>query len=314
MITPRAIWRGLASAFVLATCVAAAAGQAPVGKPAAVVNGEAIPMADLKAVIEQRPSPVPLTKEQQGGVEKMAMDMLIEDVLMRQFLRKNMPPASPVEMNQKVMELADALKKQNKTLQQFLREGGQTEEQLRVDIAAQLQWKAYLKERLPDAAVRKYYDDNKVFFDKVMVKASHILVRVKADAPQAEQQAAMAKIQTIRQEILANKIDFATAATKYSDCPSKSKGGDIGLFPYKFAVVEPFARTAFALKIGDVSDVVKTDFGLHLIKATDRTKGEPSNFETIKDFVRDVYAQDLDLYQNVLAEQRKTARIEVYAK
>jgi parvulin-like peptidyl-prolyl isomerase len=310
----RAMWRTLASGLVVAVCVARAAGQAPSAKPAAVVNGEAIPMTDLKAVIDQRPSPVPLTKEQETGVHKMALDMLIEDVLMRQFLRKNMPPANQAEMNQKIGELQEVLKKQNKTVQQFLKEGGQTEEQLRTDISAQLQWKAYLKSKLPDAAVKKYYDDNKVFFDKVMVKASHILVRVKADAPQAEQQSAMAKIQAIRQEIMSNKLDFAAAATKYSDCPSKSKGGDIGLFPYKFAVVEPFAKTAFAMNIGDVSDVIKTDFGLHLIKVTDRTKGESSNFEAIKEFVRDVYAQDLNLYQNVIEEQKKIARIEVYAK
>ena len=306
-------WRTLVSGIVLATCIGPALAQAPGNQAAAVVNGESIPMGELKNILEQRPSPVPLTAEQQQGMKKMALDMLIDDILMRQYLKKIMPPVTPAEVNEKIMELSDALKKQNKTLPQFLKDGGQTEAQLRIDIAAQLQWRNYLKKSLPDQSLKSYYDANKIFFDKVMVKASHILIRLRPDATPAEQQAAMAKMQTIRQEILTNKIDFAEAAKKYSECPSKAKGGDIGPFPYKFAVVEPFAQTAFAMKIGDVSEVVKTDFGLHLIKVTDRIAGEPSNFANIKEFVRDVYAQDLDLYQKILTDQRKSAKIEVYA-
>ena len=53
------------------------------------------------------------------------------------------------------------------------------------------------------------------------------------------------ELETIRQEIVAGKLDFGEAAKKYSDCPSKDKGGDIGPFPYKFVVVEPFARAAW---------------------------------------------------------------------
>src|SRR5439155_5908089 len=121
-----------------------------------------------------------------------------------------------------------------------------------------------------------YYDANKVFFDKVFVRASHILLKIAPNAAPAERQAATAKLQAIRQQILAGKLDFAKAAQQYSDCPSKTNGGDIGPFPYKFAVLEPFARAAFAMKVNDVSDVVATDFGLHLIKVTNRDNGTPS--------------------------------------
>ncbi len=118
-------------------------------------------------------------------------------------------------------------------------------------------------------------------------------------------------METIRQDVLANRLDFAEAAKRYSDCPSKDKGGDIGPFPYKFVVVEPFARAAFAMRKGEVSDIVVTDFGLHLIKVTDRTLGEPTTFESAKDSVREVMAQDMELFQHILADQRKAARIEV---
>jgi parvulin-like peptidyl-prolyl isomerase len=249
-------------------------------------------------------------------MEKAALDMIIEDVLMRQFLKKTVAAAKPADIDKELATLKDALGKQKpaKTIQEFLKEGGQTEEQLKGDIAARLMWKNYLEQKLPDATIKVYYDTNKLFFDKVMVKASHILVKVKVDATPAEKQAAQARIQAIRQEIVAGKIKFEDAAQKYSDCPSKTKGGDIGFFPYKFAVVEPFAKVAFSTPKDQISDIVATDFGMHIIKVTARTDGEPSDFQKIKDAVREIYAQDMDLYQSVLTEQRKAAKIEIFVK
>jgi peptidyl-prolyl cis-trans isomerase C len=303
-----------AAAAIWALCALQACAQAPVTqeKPAAHVNGEAIAMAEVRAVLEARPSPVPLTAAQQRELRQSALDMLVDDLLMRQFLRKNALPAQPAEVQKEIEDLKDALKKKTMTLEQFLREGKQTEEQFRQDITARIQWKHYLSARFPEAQAKSYYEANKVLFDKVFVRASHILVKVGPTASAADKQNARAKLETIRQEILAGKLDFGEAAKKYSDCPSKDKGGDIGTFPYKFVVVEPFARAAFAMHKGDVSDIVSTDFGLHLIKVTDRTQGETTTFESVKDSVRDVIAQDMELYQSILAEQRKGAKIEVH--
>jgi parvulin-like peptidyl-prolyl isomerase len=308
-------WQILAGGLVLVLSLGSVLGQAPASKAAAMVNGEAIPLADLQAVLNSRPpSPVVLKAEQKREMEKAALDMLVEDALMRQFLKKTVPAANPADINKELADLKTALEKQKKTLADFLKEGGQTEEQLKSDIAARLMWKTYLTQKLPDATLKPYYDANKVFFDKVMVKASHILVKVKTGATAAEKQAALAKIQAIRQEIAGGKIKFEDAAQKYSDCPSKTKGGDIGYFPYKFVVVPPFAQAAFGTPKDQISAVVSTDFGLHIIKVTDRTKAQPSDFQTIKEAVREVYAQELDLYQTVLSEQRKAAKIEILLK
>jgi peptidyl-prolyl cis-trans isomerase C len=298
---------------ILALCASQAAAQGPAAKekPAAHVNGEAIPMADVRAMLESRPSPVPLTAAQQRELRQSALDMLIDDLLMRQFLRKNAQPAQPAEIQKEIDELKDALKKKTMTLEQFLREGKQTDEQFRQDVTARIQWKHYLAARFPEAQAKSYYEANKVLFDKVFVQASHILVKVGPTATALEKQTAHAKLETIRQEILSGKLDFADAARKYSDCPSKDKGGDIGPFPYKFVVVEPFAKAAFAMKKGDMSDIVVTDFGLHLIKVTDRTQSENTTYESVKDSVREVIAQEMELYQNILAGERKGAKIDV---
>jgi len=316
MLARQAIGKKLAGVAILGLCAiqAYAQGTAPQEKPAALVNGEAIAMAEVKAMLEARPSPVPLTAAQQRELRQAAVDMLIDDLLMRQFLRKNALPAQPAEIQKEIDELKIALNKKTMTLEQFLREGKQTEEQFRQDVAARVLWKHYIAGRFPEAEAKTYYEANKVLFDKVFVRASHILVKVGPTAPPMEKQNARNKLETIRQEVLAGKLDFGEAAKKYSDCPSKEKGGDIGPFPYKFVVVEPFAKAAFAMKKGDVSDIVVTDFGLHLIKVTDRTQTETTTFESVKDSVREVIAQDMDLYQQILAEQRKGAKIEVHVQ
>jgi parvulin-like peptidyl-prolyl isomerase len=302
------ILAGLAGMMILA---GGARAQVPAQKPAAVVNGEPIPQSELSAVLKttQPESTTPLTEAQKKELQGNALNLLVEDMLMRQFLRKNAPAANPQEVEKEVQELVAALAKDKQSLQDFLKASGQSEVQLRGDIAARLQWKGYITPRLTDDAVKKYYTDNKIFFDKVLVRASHILLKVPANASPNDKKLIYDRMVAIRQEILAGKIQFQDAAKKYSECPSKENGGDIGLFPYKFAVLEPFARAAFSMKIGDMSDVVATDFGYHVIKVTDRTNGQASDFQQIKVEVKEIYAQEI--YQYIVSEQRRNAKIEM---
>ncbi len=309
----------LATAAILIVCAGQTHAQAPpplpqnakADLPAATVNGEAVSMAEVKAILEQRPSPVPLTAAQQRELRLAAVEMLIDDVLMRQFLRKEAPPATAAEIDKEMGDLKDALKKQSKSLEQFLRESKQSPEQLQKDVVARLQWKHYLLVRFPEPDVKSYYEVNKMYFDKIFVRASHILIKLPQNATPLERQAAKDKLEALRSELVADKRDFAEAAKKISDCPSKDKGGDLGSFPYKFVVVEPFAKTAFAMQVGEISNVVATEFGLHLIKVTERTAGESSHFELQKGMVREVMAQDQELYNRILVEERKTAKIDI---
>jgi parvulin-like peptidyl-prolyl isomerase len=306
-------WQGLASMAVLALLAGRLPAQAPPApnKPAAVVNGETIPFADVKAILDTMPPPVvPPTADQKREMQQNVLDMLVDDLIMRQFLRKNVPPTSAADIDKEVGELKTVLAKKNMTLADFLKENNQTEAQLRADVAARLQWKAFMAARVTDAMVKAYYDANKVFFDKVTVRASHILVKIGPNTSEADKQAARNKLLAIRQEIVAGKTDFAEAAKKYSECPSKDNkesAGDIGYFAYKFMVLEPFAKAAFSMKVGDLSDVVQTDYGMHLIKVTDRKDGESSNYAAIKEQVREIYGQEI--YQQVVAAQRKAAQI-----
>lgn len=335
MLTRQAIWSMLASAATLAASASAHAQPAPFPKTpitpaigtgasaqiipvnftnesvAATVNGEKILILEVKKILDQRPVAVALTEDQKKQLRQAAVEVLVEDALMRQYLGKNTQPVTQPDFNKEVAELQDALKKQMKTMDMFLKESGQTQEQLSKDIVARLQWKALLGRFLPDDKAKVYYDTNRLFFDKVFVRASHILIKLPANPTKEQRDKAMQTMLVWRQEIMTGKAKFEDVAKKISECPSKEKGGDIGQFPYKFVVVPEFAKTAFAMKNGEVSDVVPTAFGLHLIMVTDRTKGEPSEFLALKDTVREVWAQDEDLYQRILADQKKNGSIKI---
>ncbi|HEX3315565.1 MAG TPA: peptidylprolyl isomerase [Gemmataceae bacterium] len=278
---------------------------------AARVNGEPIKLIDVQAVLDQRPVPVRLSPDQERAHRRAALDMLIDDALMRQYLNRSVQTPPNHEIDRVVMEFAEALRKQNKTLDQYLRQEKQTDAQLRADVVTELQWKAFLAARYSENEARAYFEANRPYFEKVQVQASHILMRVSPTASPSEREKARMNMTNLRNLILNRQISFEEAARKYSDCPSKERGGDLGRFAYKFVVVDSFARAAFATPVGDISEVVATEFGLHLIKVTGRTPADPADFDSMKDLVRRTMAQEQGLYAGILQEQKRSAKVEV---
>ncbi len=300
---------GMLGMLVAAASAAAQQSAAP-STPAAIVNGEVISIADVDAVLRLVPAPpTPPTEEQRRQMRRDAVEMLIDDTLVRQFLARNARAVAAGEVDTRLAELKTALKAQKRTLPDFLAETAQTEAHLRLDIQKKIQWDEFVKGQTNEPNLRRYYDEFRDFYDQVNVRASHILIRVSPGAGPADGEAARARLQALRQQIAAGQLDFADAARKYSQCTSAPQGGDIGYFSRKWAVDERIARAAFAMKPGEVSDVIQTDYGFHLIKVTDRKPGQPSTFEKVRDTVRENYA--MDLWQTVVTEQRRTARIDI---
>jgi parvulin-like peptidyl-prolyl isomerase len=311
---------GLTGAAVLAGSAGIVCAQAPAGvppkaaaasaKPPAVVNGEIISQADLDAAVKQAgQSPVTLTEDQRRSQQMQIMGILIDETLMRQFLTKNAAAVTPAEIDARIALISAELKKENKTLKDLFKEGDQTEAAFRADVGRTLQWEAYSKTKVSDADVERYYKENKDFFDKVMVRASHIVLRLPPNATEADRAKAQQQLTELRAQLVANKIDFAEAATKYSQCPTAPNGGDVGLIPRKMAVDENFARAAFSTPVNGISDIVQTSFGLHLIKVTERRPGEPSDFSKIKEDVRYFCVDEMRM--KLLNDLRASSKIEV---
>jgi parvulin-like peptidyl-prolyl isomerase len=283
----------------------------PSHKPAALVNGEPIMMEEIDAVLKHEPATTnPPTEIQLRQMQLEALGLVIDDRLVQQFLRKHGPAIPPAEVHKKIAELESSLKIQGRTMADFLKENGLTMVQLQADTLKMLQWAAFVKQQLNEAELRRYYEENKDYFDQIKVRASHIVFRVPASATPAEVQATRERLEKSHRDILAGKIDFAEAARKYSQCPSSQDGGNIGYFFRKYTVQEPIAKAAFAMKVGEISDVVQSDYGLHLLKVTDRkANGPPSDYEKIREEVREACA--MEMMNNLVAQQRKVAKIEI---
>ena len=132
----------------------------------------------------------------------------------------------------------------------------------------------------------KYYSENTKQFEKPEeVKASHILIKPDKSDPNADPNQVMADAKAKADALLVQiqgGANFAELAKANSECPSATNGGDLGSFG-KGRMVPAFEEAAFGLKVGQVSDVVETQFGYHIITVTDRTDGSVVTFEEAKD-------------------------------
>lgn len=137
--------------------------------------------------------------------------------------------------------------------------------------------------KVTDEQMHLYYDKNKAEYSKEEINAQHILLRVAGTAKPEEKEAKRKQLEDIRQKV-AGGADFAELAKAHSDDPgSKEKGGDLGWFG-KGMMVEAFEKAALALKKNELSPVVETPYGFHLIKLIDQRSGRP--YETVKDEIK----------------------------
>jgi peptidyl-prolyl cis-trans isomerase C len=300
--------------LVAVTAVAAPAwaDPPPAGNPgiAATVNGEPIPLDRVDAFIKDKLAVTPVTAAQARQLRTEVVNDLIDDLLLKQFLAKNAPKVEPAEIDRHLAAFTASLTRRGKTFAAFLKETNQTEVTVRESWATLLQLNGYVKQHVPDEQLKAYHAANKDYFDRVEVRVSHVVVRVGPTTPPTEKALAKEKLQRLRAEIAAGKLDFAAAAKKHSQCPSAPQGGDLGYILRKDTLVdEAVGKAAFALKPGAVSEVVETTFGLHLITVTDRKPGTPVAFETCVEEVRDAFAEDFRT--ELVGKLRKQAQVQV---
>jgi parvulin-like peptidyl-prolyl isomerase len=283
----------------------AAGAASPTPAVVAVVGGVPIGMADLEAALKQAdPMPVQRTERGQTQLRLRVLGTLIDEALMRKFLEANTKPVDPAEVQRRLASMEEELRLKDRSLAEFCLETRKTIDQLQAEIADRIRWSRYEAEKLTDATLAQCYNRNKDLFDGVTVRASHIVVRVSAGASEAEKAAAREKLLGLRKRLRDDpKLDFDELAKSQPD-----KGGDLESIPRRW-FDEQFSRAAYALPPGEVSDIVQTDFGMHLIKVTERRPGKTTETENIHRAVRECCAEELR--QKILAHQRKTVEVKV---
>jgi len=169
------------------------------------------------------------------------------------------------------------------------------------------------KVSVDDKEIWAYYDKNRASFRvPEQVKASQILIKTDPSWDQAKKAAARKRIDEIHAKLKSGQ-DFESLARTYSEDPSASKGGDLG-YVRTGQVLKPFEDALFSLKPGEVSDVVETGVGFHIIKAVDRKPETTIPFEKVKDQLKSALKQEKGQQEAnaSIATVREKAKVEIY--
>jgi peptidyl-prolyl cis-trans isomerase C len=161
--------------------------------------------------------------------------------------------------------------------------------------------------------VRAFYDKNPDQFKQPeTVRASHILIRVTADASDTVKKEKRTQIDSVR-TLVKNGEKFADVAKKFSEDPSSAvNGGDLGFFG-RGQMVPEFDTAAFSLKTNEISEVITTQFGYHVLMVTDRKPAQTIPFDQVKEDLAKYLKQrkGADITRDQVASLRKAAKIEI---
>ncbi|HHT9111234.1 MAG TPA: peptidylprolyl isomerase [Candidatus Brocadiaceae bacterium] len=281
-------------------------------KVLATVNGENIIQKDVNQIIGRFGSQIP--KEQIAVVKKQVLEGVITQKLLTQFVKESKLEPTQADIDTELNKIREEVKAnpslEGKTLEQVLESHGGSIDDLKRDIIIDVALDKYLGKDVDDQKIREQFEKTKAQYnEEAEVRARHVLVDTRKLKTDAELAQALEKIKKAKAEVDAGK-DFGEVAKQYSDCPSKERGGDLG-FNTREQWVKPFADAAFALKVGQVSEPVKTEFGYHIIKVVDKKDAKEGSFDEVKDYVK----QDLmkQKAQALIKQLREKAKIDIKA-
>ncbi len=310
-------------ALILVFLPAMAQEQASPEKNAAIVNGVAIPMEQYTKELNIQINRVSqqgrqVTDDQMAELKKNILESLIEREVLYQQSQK-----SGIQItDQKVDDQLADIKKRFPNEAEFknaLSRMKLSEDEVKGQIKRGLSIKELIDQQITSKIVitdeesKAYYDKNQQMFKQPeQIKASHILIKVDAKADEAKKTEARKKIEEVQQK-LKDGGDFADLAKEYSEGPSSTKGGDLGYFK-RGQMVKPFEEAALALKPNEVSDVVETRFGYHLIKVFDNKPEQTLAYADVKDKIiqrmkQEKVEKEADQY---LEKLKKEAKLEKF--
>ena len=289
--------------------------------PLVKVNGTAITQLEVdravKVMLAQSQVKQPLPPETMKQAETAAIEQLTAAEILYQEAAKLAIPDLDKQIAEKVAlnrakfkseaEFLDALKGIDMTPQDM-------QEFTRKDIVINnfIEKKFAANAAATEAESRKFYDENldQYFKQPETVRASHILISADEKATPEERKKAKEKAEALLKRLKAGE-DFAALAKAESVCPSSTQGGDLGTFG-RGQMVGPFEDSVFALKPGEVSGLVETQFGYHIIKLVEKQEQKTEKFEDVKDKIANFLKgqkvqQELSSFMD---ELKKSAKIE----
>jgi peptidyl-prolyl cis-trans isomerase C len=257
----------------------------------ASVNGVLIPKEYFRREISRfeervRSQGEIVDESRREEINRQALDTLIDVELLYQESQRRGFQITQERIDEKVNDLGSRYPDEE-AFGRALEEFGISRGELRTEFERQIAIQDMIDTDIaPSISVSEheskdfYLSNPDFFFTPEQVRASHILVLVGPDASEEEKAEARSRIEEIRRMIVAGE-DFAEAAARFSEDGNGGSGGDLGFFR-RDQMVEPFADAAFALEIGQLSGVVTTQYGYHLIQVTDRKEEATIPFEAVQ--------------------------------
>jgi peptidyl-prolyl cis-trans isomerase C len=303
--------------------VGAAGSGGPAGAPPAAVPPKPVP-AQLPPVVA-RVNGQPVTKDdfdrmiktiegragqtippdRRDEILRGALDQLVIYTLLSQESKTRGIKIDEKEIDGKVQQIRSQFPTQE-AFDKAVKDRGWTMERLRHDATVDLSVTKLMDTEVStvpgpsDAETKEFYEKNpNQFKQEEQMRASHILVRVDEKADPAQKAKAKAEIETVLKQARAG-ADFAKLAQQHSQDGSAAQGGDLGFFS-RGQMAPAFDKAAFALKPGQISDVVTTQFGYHVIKAGEHKPGRVIPMEEASDQIK-----------RYLLEQKKAQHAETY--
>lgn len=285
------------------------------------VNGQEITvgkiMTHAKAQMQMIAQQVPA--EQQSAAQQQVMKQTEEGMIMEIVLTDAVKAAGittePAEVAARIEQIKTQLPAET-TIEQMVTQQGLTMDSFKEELTTQMAIQKMMEveaEKVTEATdeeAQTFYNENtERFMRPEQVRASHILIKTEASDTAEVKAAAKAKAETLAKQAQ-DGADFATLAQENSDCPSKENGGDLNFFS-KDRMVPEFSEAAYNMSVGDISGVVETQFGYHVIKVTDKKAAEQVAFTDVvanikgyltqqkKQQVVQAFAQDLRTKANI---------------
>jgi peptidyl-prolyl cis-trans isomerase C len=282
------------------------------------VNGEPVTKADFERLlknIEAGRGPIPA--ERRDEILRAVLDQLITYNVMKQEAGARKLSVSEAEVNSQVQQMQSQFPSEAEFKQALAARDlsvDQLKADARVDMLIDRMMQAELAAAVDatEADARAFYDGNPDKFEQgESVRASHILIMANEQADAAAKQAASARMDGILKRARSGE-DFAALAKEHSEDSTREQGGDLGFFP-RGQMVPAFDQVAFSLKPGEISDVVATQFGYHIIKVAEKKPATTVPYDEVKGRILEFLSNQKkqERIESFIEDARKRARIEV---
>ena len=215
-------------------------------------------------------------------IRAAALRELVNRQLVMNYLKRNDYLPNNTQLQVRVDLFKEGLSQRQTTLEEYLSQNKLSESKFREAISWNMGWQKYLEKYLTDENLKAFFDRHRADFNGTRVHAAHILIKVSADATDEDWEKAESQLKSVRQSIDEGKMTFAGAAKQYSQATTAESGGDIGLIERHQPMPESFSTAAFALKVGETSQPIRTAFGVHLVYCLKIEQGH-DNWKVVRD-------------------------------